>query len=432
MVKNVYSNETIDIKCNHQNIIPDTYHYKNNLKFIGLAKIKIGKNTINVTFGSIQNNIEIYRARTQNINYIVPVYVIVDGHNGYFQSDDNQNNKHINACNRIDVCLQLVQSIYANKIKNGKTFSIKSKCKIFRSKLTFENAKSWNSEMIWNYIAREIISESNDFELTKYVAFLSCTNYKGLNGLPYTYENISKNVEANPCISAGGLALLGSGSLYSWAECINEVQSSLRNSKIIDCEKLLDESNYRNTYGGSYSTALGSLCHEIGHLLDLGHTENGIMGNGIDFVHRMFFCKNFTEILPNRILCGQVKKLIISNRITNFKRPGQFMNAYHQQQNNDLTFFDKNCLVILEYHKWINNTISEKELCIHYNSDKNTITSSKYPIQIVEMRDKVTFLVKRYWIMDQHVFHFTLNHKQQNMNNYMIFVMNSNGDILKL
>ena len=44
----------------------------------------------------------------------------------------------------------------------------------------------------------------------------------------------------------------------------------------------------RGTYGGCFATTLGAMVHELGHTLDLGHTENGIMARGFDVMDRFF------------------------------------------------------------------------------------------------------------------------------------------------
>lgn len=296
--------------------------------------------------------------------------------------------------------------------------------------MTIHNAKEWSSECIWNYLAREIISLDDKYLNRKYVAFLSCTHYKGYVGIPYSYETILKNVDANPCISTGGLALLGTGCLFSWAEHESQVQFALKNNKIVDIEKLLDDSNYRKTYGGCYSTALGSLCHEIGHLFDLGHTKDGIMGNGVDYIHRMFLCQNYTEILPNRKICGQPSKQNISQKFTSIKTPGQFIIKYHEQKNNDLSFFDENCLRTLEFHKWIKNRLSNEISQILYDCENNSIKSMLYPLKLVELRNANSFLVNKFWIIDDDTFEFKLPSSLK-MCNTSIFSINSYGDMLK-
>lgn len=50
----------------------------------------------------------------------------------------------------------------------------------------------------------------------------------------------------------------------------------------------MDDSNYRGTHGGCLATTLGSVLHELGHTFDLGHTREGIMGRGFDYVDRVF------------------------------------------------------------------------------------------------------------------------------------------------
>lgn len=430
-MRNINKIDKFLIKCNDESIYCDSYEHKFEIKFVALCKINIGKNTIHLSYGSIKRHIVIHREKSTNQYTIVPIYVIVKDHNGFFQSDTD-NNKHGNACLRIDLALEIVQSIYSNKLTcGGNTFSIGSKCKIFQSQMTLRNAYEWSPEVIWNYLAREIISLDENYINTKYIAFLSCTNYRGLNGAPYSYENISKNVDANPCISTGGLALLGTGCLYTWAENINQVQSALKNKTIVDIEKLLDDSNYRTTYGGCYSTSLGSLCHEIGHLFDLGHTENGIMGNGIDTIHRIFLSKNFTEILPNRIVCGQAPVKKFNKKFTNVKKQGQFITKYHEQKDNDLSFFDKNCRLILEFHKWINHGTTSSTSQINYDLENYLIKSETFPLKLVELRDKNSFLVNKFWVVDEDTCEFQLPNSPEKCN-LSIFAINSNGDILKI
>ena len=45
---------------------------------------------------------------------------------------------------------------------------------------------------------------------------------------------------------------------------------------------------FRGTFGGCFATTLGGLIHELGHMLDLGHTDNGMMSRGCDDVDKFF------------------------------------------------------------------------------------------------------------------------------------------------
>ena len=64
--------------------------------------------------------------------------------------------------------------------------------------------------------------------------------------------------------------------------CLCSVQSRLCDQTPVDSTKLMDDSGYRGTVGGCVATTLGSVLHELGHTLDLGHTEAGIMARGFD------------------------------------------------------------------------------------------------------------------------------------------------------
>lgn len=53
----------------------------------------------------------------------------------------------------------------------------------------------------------------------------------------------------------------------------------------------MNDSAFRNTYWACYSTSLGSLLHEMSHIVDLGHNKTGIMARGFDNLH-LFFTVN--------------------------------------------------------------------------------------------------------------------------------------------
>jgi hypothetical protein len=56
----------------------------------------------------------------------------------------------------------------------------------------------------------------------------------------------------------------------------------------------------RETSGGCFATTLGGLIHELGHMLDLGHTENGMMSRGCDDLDKFFtFATSTASISKN-------------------------------------------------------------------------------------------------------------------------------------
>ncbi len=84
------------------------------------------------------------------------------------------------------------------------------------------------------------------------------------------------------------LALYGTPCLFTWAENLDNLESYFKNEKIIDSQRFMNDTAFRNTYWACYSTTLGSLLHEFSHILDLGHNLNGIMARGFDDLYRFF------------------------------------------------------------------------------------------------------------------------------------------------
>ena len=83
-------------------------------------------------------------------------------------------------------------------------------------------------------------------------------------------------------LGGGGLALFGTGCMWTWPSAISGVAASLSDPTPLDPTLYMDDSGYRGTLGGCVATTLGSVLHELGHTFDLGHTEDGIMARGFD------------------------------------------------------------------------------------------------------------------------------------------------------
>jgi len=151
----------------------------------------------------------------------------------------------------------------------------------------------------------------------KYLAITNVTKYENPKRLKVLdYDHVLSMTKGHIALGGGGLALFGSGCLYSWPEKLSDVPRALKDQTIIDTDYLMDDSAYRGTYGGCFATTLGALVHELGHSLDLGHTENGIMARGFDDMDRFFsICPGNTKsehlIMRRNSLryCGAVPKL---------------------------------------------------------------------------------------------------------------------------
>lgn len=81
----------------------------------------------------------------------------------------------------------------------------------------------------------------------KFLAFLSCTNYRGHD---YTeemklHEALLKITEGYVALGGGGLALFGTACLYTWPEKFEDVIQKFEDNTLVDKSQFLDDSCYR-------------------------------------------------------------------------------------------------------------------------------------------------------------------------------------------
>lgn len=364
------------------------------------------------------------------------IYVICNGHDGHFQSPFVENSP-MDACNKINLAMKLVQCLYGEKMHEKgfgrKSFRMHTDCELFRSTLTLNEAQQMDQQELWHRIGREIVASKWGTEHRwKFVAFLGCTRFEGIDDGDYSHENVRKHTKVSAALGGGDLALFGTGCLYTWPSTLDEVISCFQDIRHVDAAHFMDDSNNRRTFGGCFATTLGSLCHEIGHVFSLGHTANGIMGDGFDYINRVFTVDNLTENLPARIVAEvgatvtEVKR--VDTRLTNMKRSNSFLLKYQEQRNSDATYFAENSAVVLAHHKWFNEHCDETDVSnvITFNINDRIVRSQNFPLLLVELRQKLTAMAKRYFILKDHL-HFCIP-KDVNLHSCDLFVMDDHGN----
>ncbi|XP_070505947.1 uncharacterized protein [Chironomus tepperi] len=440
---------TIKDPCDHQ-VIEYSYNSSDIVKqsiFNGNFKILLRltedtTSTLKIKYCQSEVDVSLLHKSIDPVIYDVkPLYIVPKNHDGKFQCDDNAENYADIAAKKIDLMMELSQCVFSTKIieseKEEWSFSLE-KCEIFNSDLDVEDVRTMDQFELYDKIAAELIDKFGDEALKrrKFVGFMSCTRFLGLDPDEYyNYVNIKNKTQASPSLSTGFLALLGNGSFYALPNDLDEVIEAFQNKKIINVAKLLDDSNYRRTYGGCFATFLGSLIHEMGHIFDLGHTNSGLMGTDIDYVHRFFLCQYFTEIMPKRNIsnCQQMIKdeNVLSNRITKIKKNGIYMEKYHEQKNNDLTFFEPNCLITLMNHKWFSQNANEDE--INFDEAERTVDSKNSLLVLVEIRESENknSILRKFWdLRNDKINQFQLPNDTI-LENVTIFAMNGNGVTLR-
>lgn len=375
---------------------------------------------------------------------IQPLYLIPRGHNGKYQTtaEDTRNTPDI-ALLKIDLIVDLARHVISTKLyeyfQEDKTFQTRN-CQIWNSNLCVNDIRKRNQWDIYDLIADEIIKTFGQDSIThrKFVVFLSSTLFDGLNqNEVHSQANIDSKTTSNVTLGGGFLCVMGSACMYSWPVELSDVIPAFNNKRVVDLTQVRDNSNYRRTYGGCFATSLGSLIHEMAHTFDLAHTETGLMGNDIDFVHRFFLTENLTEILPKRNVrnCSLVENTLpisqIQQRLTKIKKPGNFLEKYHEQKNNEMTFFEENCLLTLFHHKWF--TQNHNESVIIFNENERSILCNTSPLVLIELRKKPkeNSILHKYWSFHNETVNIFAIPQNENLQNLTIFAITRDGSIFK-
>lgn len=434
-------------------------------EFKVLIELTQGRNVIELEYKRQKRHSLLleYTPRKTNLR-VTPVYIICQGHDGSFQSPNEIDNSITSACTRIALGAKLIQCVMSEKLSESglgrKTFQLEHEvvagqpeCLVFRSSLNVNKARKMPQSELWSHFGRELMSSELGSNERKYLAFISCTRYKGTDAdKPQTFEEFVSITEAYAALGGGGLALFGTACLYTWPLNIQDVTQKLADTKPVNWRRFMDDSGYRGTLGGCFATTLGSVLHELGHTFDLGHTKDGIMGRGFDNIDKLFIveekkCINTKDSMnnfsgkpiqhstvslqrninvtmnvaqPMRVL-GPRSKTTLGNfvsmtksdvvrrnpNVTPINRPlsvygnltesriDSKKNNNNRLNNNDI-YWTQNCAVFLSYHRWFNNEYGRERQAItrYLKFDKNKMMIiSTAGIRIVEVRDEESGLV---------------------------------------
>ncbi|XP_044008346.1 putative zinc metalloproteinase YIL108W isoform X2 [Aphidius gifuensis] len=409
-----------------------------------------GQNKLELEAGGIKRRLTLIHEPRITRQRVTPVYVICAGHDGYFQGPKNQDKSPESAATRIGIGARLLQCLTAEKLRESghgrKTFQLERdidgpECLVLHSVLHVDKAREMSQRELWEFIGRELMTGPLASRDRKYMAFLSCTRYKGSSNQK-TYESTLSRTQGHAALGGGGLALFGSACLHTWPTCLGQVIDKFLDTTIIDTDYLMDDSNYRGTHGGCLATTLGSVLHELGHTFDLGHTKEGIMGRGFDYVDRVFIGGSGIDANRNPIkrdpqhttisltrplsvtvtvkassnIIGKRGRLLseTSRSLTcvdknrhnerlsapaspelnrSFTRSLTTIENNNNNNNNkesDRTFWGPSCSAILAYHRWFNcrndNIRIRDNQEIQYDGKRNVVRS-RYGIRVMELRE---------------------------------------------
>ncbi|KAI4500940.1 hypothetical protein M0802_004151 [Mischocyttarus mexicanus] len=413
-------------------------------EFRVLVDLARGSNKLELEAGGHKKRLTLlHEPRTTRLR-VTPVYVVCAGHDGYFQGPRREDRSPESAATRIGLGARLLQTLTAEKLREAghgrKTFQLERdldgpECLVMHSMLHVDRARAMSQRELWELIARELMTGPLASKDRKYLAFLSCTRYRGAPS-PRTHEDTLARTQGHAALGGGGLALFGSACLHTWPTCMAQVLPRFLDATVVDTEQLMDDSNYRGTHGGCLATTLGSVLHELGHTFDLGHTREGIMGRGFDYVDRVFvgaagidFNRNpirrdpqhttvalsrplsVTVTVQEPVLASPRRGRLLSETsrpspsVNARQLPGRLsapaspelnrsfsktLNATEPPSQPDRTFWGPSCAALLAYHRWFNTEVdnhpNRRHNDIEYDGKRN-VARSRYGVRVIELRE---------------------------------------------
>ncbi len=112
--------------------------------------------------------------------------------------------------------------------------------------MSVAEARLLKPDELWERHARELIASNMHDERTKFLAVTSATRYSNpLGKQPSSHADLVALTEAYCALGGGGLALFGSGCLYTWAENLDDVRRAIDDGTEVDSKNFMDDSAYR-------------------------------------------------------------------------------------------------------------------------------------------------------------------------------------------
>ncbi|KAA0203763.1 hypothetical protein HAZT_HAZT003514 [Hyalella azteca] len=267
--------------------------------FTALVMLQPGVNHIVAQYGTHMATRQIVFSPIQIERFVRLIYV-TSFDEDKFQGPKDMDRSANAAVRRIQTGVLALQTFLAESLQEEglgrKTFKLEltpkglPKVHVLQLPLPMHEVQRQREERLWEVVAMQVLSTPHLADPNcKYLAFLGATRYANPSGSQVSSEaTVVSLTKGHVSLGGGGLALVGTGALYSWPEQPSQLLAAFADNTPVDSSLLMDFSGGRGTWGACFGTHLGSVLHELGHTFDLGHTKHGIMARGFEDLHIFF------------------------------------------------------------------------------------------------------------------------------------------------
>lgn len=290
--------ESSEIQCENLSSQKSTRILKGSAfrgRFKVLAELVPGENELLLKSGSEEKKLKIKYQKNENPLVVRFIYMTDSTGERAFQTP--KANDPMNVQGKLDTAAKLMQTFTAERMNDmgygRKTFNleldadgnvivhfVKGK-KTAEEYVQIQNEKGDNG---WFFTILEEIKDEFPMDKARNLVIPAYSRF-----IPETGKTSGHTALGSPC----GLALFGSGNIFTWPDSLNEVVSAFEDSTPIDRSKFQDDSVGRSCFWGVASTTMGAALHEIGHTLDLPHSldREDLMLRGHDRFNRAFLTR---------------------------------------------------------------------------------------------------------------------------------------------
>lgn len=256
-------------------------------RFKVLTELLPGENRLLIRAGKAEVPLTlIYRPQTTR--YIVRCIYLTDNSGNTAYQSPLENDPQDYAA-KLDTAMKLLQTFTAERNYDlgfgRRTFKLeldsggRVKVHLFKCAEEAEHYYALEDGEWWGRMAQEL-EEKHPTRFGKNVAIAAYTRFDPATG----------KARGHTALGGGGLALFGSGNLFTWPSRLQDVQSAFMDARVLDPAKVFSDSAFRHTHWGAASTTMGATLHELAHTFGLPHTREpmDIMTRGFDQFNRVF------------------------------------------------------------------------------------------------------------------------------------------------
>ncbi len=262
-------------------------------RFKVLAELVPGKN--NLVLKSGENTLPLELEYKKNENPTVVRIIYMTGSEGETEYQSQLENDPQNFRQKLDTAMKLMQAFTAERMHDlgfgRKTFNLELDengdviVHVLKGRRKTEDYYKLEDGQ-WYGVVYDEIKEEFPMDDARNLVIPAYSRF-----LPETKKMVGHTALGG----GGGLALFGSGNLFTWPDSLANVVEAFQNTTRIDRRKVQDDSVGRSNFWGAASTTMGAALHEIGHTFDLPHTneEHDIMTRGHDRLNRAFIVREY-------------------------------------------------------------------------------------------------------------------------------------------